>query len=469
MDRKSALILLLCVFLCAATSVSKETTDLSSLEPFNKADRVLILAPHPDDEVIGCAGVIQEAVSAGAQVRVVYLTNGEHNEFAFIVYEKRIPLRQGEFIHMGQVRRSESIKSMKLLGLNEDRLTFLGYPDYGTFTIFTQYWQTDKPYKTILTRISSVPYKENLSFGAPYVGESVLGDLKNILINYKPNRIFVSHPADVNGDHRSLYLFLQIALSDLKKELPAAKIYPYLVHCVGWPLPRHYHPELSLQPPQKFSSLGWLNLSLSDGQLSKKHEAILMHKSQTRSSAFYLLSFCRRNEIFADYPQIQLKSQDLSGGTPLKFSGFSDLYQNIIEDDSGAIRDCAKSGGGGVSFAIADRSLFVRIEKEGGFAKKSAFVLYLFGYNEKKNFSQMPKIRVFAKNKKIKVFDDRKMLAPAGVSFERNANTIALRVPLSVLGDPDFILASMKGYGGILPVDAIAFRKIVIKQGGGDE
>lgn len=144
---------------------------MPSLELFKKGERVLILAPHPDDEVIGCAGVIQQALKAGAKVKIIYLTNGDHNELAFIVYEKRITIRQGEFVHMGQVRQKEAIKAMKFLGLSENDLVFLGYLDFGTFTIFSQYWQSKKPFRDLLTRISSVPYKDNPSYGAPYRGK----------------------------------------------------------------------------------------------------------------------------------------------------------------------------------------------------------------------------------------------------------------------------------------------------------
>jgi len=203
------------------------TENSASIEPIEKSDRILILAPHPDDETIGCAGIIQQAIAVGARLEVVYMTNGDHNEISFIVYEKRLTLRKGEFIHMGEVRRKEAINAMKQLGLSEDKLIFLGYPDFGTFKIFTQYWQAKRPFRDLLTRISSVPYKENLSFGAPYTGESILSDLKKALLTYKPNKIFVSHPLDTNVDHRTLYLFLQIALLDLNKEVSCSKIYPY--------------------------------------------------------------------------------------------------------------------------------------------------------------------------------------------------------------------------------------------------
>ncbi|MDD2752711.1 MAG: PIG-L family deacetylase, partial [Candidatus Omnitrophica bacterium] len=62
----------------------KGQSEFGYLEPFSAYDRVLVLAPHPDDEAIGCAGIIQEALAKNANLHVVYLTNGDHNEFAFI-------------------------------------------------------------------------------------------------------------------------------------------------------------------------------------------------------------------------------------------------------------------------------------------------------------------------------------------------------------------------------------------------
>ncbi len=298
MKTRLTLILFCGIVICSGHLLGEEPVlepvGITCLEPIKKEDRVLILAPHPDDEAIGCAGLIQQAVKAAAQLRIVYLTNGDHNQIAFIVYEKRITLRKNEFIHMGEVRRKEAIKAMQLLGVDESNLIFLGYPDFGTFAIFSRYWKDTKPYRGLLTRISSVPYKENFSFGAPYQGESILNDLKKVLLEYKPTKIFVSHPADVNVDHKTFYLFLEIALADLKNEIPRPQVLPYLIHCVGWPLPRNYHPELSLLPPQKFIATQrelWSMLGLTAEELEQKHQAILMYRSQTQSSAFYLLSF----------------------------------------------------------------------------------------------------------------------------------------------------------------------------------
>ena len=449
------------------------SANLVQLEPIQKNDRILILAPHPDDETIGCAGVIQSAVAAGADVHVAYFTNGDHNEPAFIVYEKRLTFRSTEFIHMGEVRRQEAIAAMKLLGVPEANLVFLGYPDFGTFNIFTNHWQDAKPYKSFLTRISAVPYKENLSFAAPYKGESILKDLKKVLLDYQPNKIFVSHPVDVNVDHKTLYLFLEVALADLKGEIPQPKLYPYLVHYVGWPLPRRYHPELSLLPPKQFteSQLQWSSYALTPAQLKKKHQAILCYKSQTQSSAFYLFSFARKNELFGYYPEVtfSLPAAQNNNKAPqlpsfvkktLVFLGLSKMFPDSgVTATLSKLQDITKPRGQ-VDYSLSEDSLVIRIAKNEDLNRRFSSLLYLFGYSNNVAFAQMPKIRIMIKYKNYKVFDGKKLLKSATIGLELNKNEMILKVPLQLLGNPAFVLASVKTFSGISAVDTVAFRKI---------
>lgn len=44
-----------------------------------KANRVLIVAPHPDDEVLGCSGIIQQYIKHEVEVSVLILTRGENS------------------------------------------------------------------------------------------------------------------------------------------------------------------------------------------------------------------------------------------------------------------------------------------------------------------------------------------------------------------------------------------------------
>ena len=41
------------------------------------ATRLLVIAPHPDDEVLGAGGLMQRVKASGGTVRVVYLTDGD--------------------------------------------------------------------------------------------------------------------------------------------------------------------------------------------------------------------------------------------------------------------------------------------------------------------------------------------------------------------------------------------------------
>ncbi|MDD5155395.1 MAG: PIG-L family deacetylase [Candidatus Omnitrophica bacterium] len=472
MLKKTILLLTILVFAfgCAwADSASKEPV-IPDIEPIQKKDRILILAPHPDDEAIGCAGIIQEALRQGAKVKVVYLTNGDSNQLAFIVYEKRLTFKKGEFIHMGEVRREEAIAAMQSLGLDKGDLTFLGYPDFGTFAIFMNHWNNAAAFRSLLTKANSVPYKEDLSYGKPYKGESILEDLEGIIGEYKPNKIFVSHPADTNGDHRALYLFLQVALSDLGKIVGQPKIYPYLVHCVGWPLPRHYHPELPLLPPKQLrdSPVQWSRYLLDAQELEKKHEAILLYRSQTNSSAFYLLAFARKNELFGDYPEL-----DLNLSVPylrrIVKQHFDPLFKMSPVDKNTDAETAAQpqtrpEGRPYVTYELSGNSLLIRINNARELNRRFTMLFYLFGYSCRTPFGQMPKIRIIARHERLKVFDGRKIINPQGLSAQLDDGEFILKVPLSVLGDPDYILSSMKAYSRILPSDIASFRKINIRR-----
>ena len=459
-------VFLFSLLLCGCISTEKKEIiycPTTPFEQFKEGQKILILAPHPDDEAIACAGIIQQALKAKARVKVVYLTNGDHNELAFIVYEKRLTVRRGEFIHMGEVRRKESIQAMKFLGLSEDDLVFLGYPDYGTFEIFCKYWQTKIPFRDRLTRISSVPYKENPSYQAPYYGESILKDLTNQLLDYKPDAIFVSHPADVNVDHKSLYLFLQVALSDLGGIIPGPKVYPYLVHVVGWPKPRHYHPEMELHPPDKFlnSKIEWLRFNLDFEQLGKKYRSLFFYKSQTESSAFYLFSFARENELFGDYPVLKLAPQSLEDKI-ISYFGAQEMFKETEHPQEFNEFEVVEENGS-VSYALLENYFLVRVDKPKKLSSRFGTLLYIFGYSKDKPFAQMPKIRIYTKGKKVGVFDLKTRVADHGVILEVGRNYLNLKIPLKLLGDPDYLLTSLKSYHERLPIDIVGFRKIEVK------
>jgi LmbE family N-acetylglucosaminyl deacetylase len=198
------------------------------------SDRVLVLAPHPDDEVLGAGGVLREAARRGLPVRVVFLTHGDSNEWSFLAYRKRPVLTPAGALAMGAIRHQEALAAAAVLGVPAQDLIFLGYPDFGTLDIWRSHWGSRLPARGRLTRARAVPYANAFRPGAPYKGEAILADLETILRDFRPTQIFVSHPADHHPDHAALYLFTRVALWDLQREM-AATVHPFLVHFPGWP------------------------------------------------------------------------------------------------------------------------------------------------------------------------------------------------------------------------------------------
>src|SRR5882724_2787055 len=121
--RRGAVILLLAVAACAPALAQKV------LPPITANDRIIVVAPHPDDEVLGAGGLIQQACAVGAEVHVIYLTSGDHNQIAFKLYKLRLHFSPRQYIAFGELRQREAESAAGILGMTREQLTFLGYPD----------------------------------------------------------------------------------------------------------------------------------------------------------------------------------------------------------------------------------------------------------------------------------------------------------------------------------------------------
>jgi LmbE family N-acetylglucosaminyl deacetylase len=89
--------------------------------------RLLVLAPHPDDESIGCGGLIAKWLADGREALVVFLTNG-----AMGSQEARRAGGEGAQQRDAQsrlieLRRAEALQAMQALG--GARSIFLDFPD----------------------------------------------------------------------------------------------------------------------------------------------------------------------------------------------------------------------------------------------------------------------------------------------------------------------------------------------------
>jgi len=415
-----------------------------TLPEFVSSDKVLVLAPQPDDETIGVGGAIQRAVKVGAKVKVVLLTNGENNLFAFIVYKKHPFLGRKDFLRMGEVRRQESVKAMTWLGLTENDVISLGYPDRGTLEVMARHWDQAGPFRSALARAEKVPYPGAMSPGAPYSGESILKDLERILSDYKPTKIFVSHPADANRDHRALYLFLRVVLWNLDGKINVPEIYPYFVHTSGWPKPRGYNPTLKLIPPPIFSEseIGWLTLLLAPEEVTNKYNAIQDYPSQIKYAPKFLISFARENEFFGDYPVVNI-SREMSIDKVLKGQS---KPRSVL------------------SYAREGSDLLVRITLKRRINKKLGVSLSLLPYKKGTLFASMPKVEVKVGLGGLHVKDQLRGVALKGVRFGSHGNEIEFRIPFAILGDPDYILSFAKTALKDLNVDEMAWRVLSLER-----
>jgi LmbE family N-acetylglucosaminyl deacetylase len=89
--------------------------------------RILVLAPHPDDEVVGCAVALRRAIADGASARILFLTTGVPAR------EVLWPWARVRHPEMVERRREEAVRAAKLLGAE-----IAGFQDWPTRTLKDQ-------------------------------------------------------------------------------------------------------------------------------------------------------------------------------------------------------------------------------------------------------------------------------------------------------------------------------------------
>jgi len=83
---------------------------------------LLVMAPHPDDESLGCGGLIAWAVQQGIAVSIVFLTQGERSHEG----SRDFPPEA-----LARLRGDEAVTAAARLGVRSERLHFLHLPDGG--------------------------------------------------------------------------------------------------------------------------------------------------------------------------------------------------------------------------------------------------------------------------------------------------------------------------------------------------
>ncbi len=167
--------------------------------------RVLVIAAHPDDEVLGCGATMAMESAAGARVRTVLMTSGvtsRHSE------------RTAEVEAQVHALRQEALAANRLLGVPEDDVIFGGYVDQGL---------DDE------SRRSLVHF------------------LRTIVQEYKPDVVYTHHARDYNLDHRIVFDATLSATRPYQGEHVPAEVYAYEVNSStewGWQVRDAFRPTM---------------------------------------------------------------------------------------------------------------------------------------------------------------------------------------------------------------------------------
>ncbi|MDE1962060.1 MAG: PIG-L family deacetylase [Xanthomonadaceae bacterium] len=219
---------------------------MSQILTFTPTDRILIVAPHPDDESIATGGLIQAARAGGAAVRVIVLTDGDANVWPQRWIEKRWRIDAAARARWGARRREEAREAMRVLGLPEGDAIFLGLPDLGL---------TDR-----LMRADA----------------AVTARLQAVIAEFAPSCIVLPALADRHPDHSAAGILVRLALPGAGVGFP--RLLEFAVH--------------------GGATDADASCELNDRQQQCKRAAILAHATQMRLSRKRFMRYAGAVEVF---------------------------------------------------------------------------------------------------------------------------------------------------------------------------
>jgi len=219
---------------------------------FTSRSRVLLFAPHPDDESLACSVLLQRGVRTGAAVRVVYATDGDDNPWPQRVLERKWRLNANDRRRWGGLRRAEALAALRVLGVPGSAARFLGLPDQKLTAMLTADCR------------------------------SVLDRLATIIADWRPTHLLLPSISDTHPDHSSLGVMLRLILSEsfshpMTRGQMAA--WSYIVHG---------------RSPSFFGRAE--TICQSGAEVAAKIRAIRCHTTQLKLSRKRFLAYARRPE-----------------------------------------------------------------------------------------------------------------------------------------------------------------------------
>ncbi|RYE20908.1 MAG: PIG-L family deacetylase [Sphingobacteriaceae bacterium] len=155
----------------------------------------MVIAPHPDDESLGCGGTIALLRKAGLPVHVIFVSDGtlSHPNSKIYPAEK-----------LRELRETEALSALKILQVDAANTSFMRIKD------------------------RSVPNPGEEGF------EAAINKMLQIFQQFNPDTILVTWEKDPHPDHRASWQIVNEAASLLSKK---PRILQYLIWI--WELGKH--------------------------------------------------------------------------------------------------------------------------------------------------------------------------------------------------------------------------------------
>jgi LmbE family N-acetylglucosaminyl deacetylase len=239
---------------------------------FSNLSRLMLFAPHPDDESLACSILLQRAVAAGASVRVIYATDGENNPWPQRVIHRKWRLTEFDRARWGKIRRAEAIDALKVLGIPGSSVEFLGLPDQGLT-------------KLLLGRC-----------------DRTLSRVSRCITDWLPTDILCPDISDTHPDHSALGVMVQIALKRSPAPIRCPWVWTYGVHGRS----RKFLPSTTF-------------LFQTPKETAVKIIAISCHRTQLKLSRRRFLAYAARSESFSPNGSNPMNEQFGAGHNRMMF------------------------------------------------------------------------------------------------------------------------------------------------------
>ena len=224
--KRAVLIVLMALVLAVLAVVCVYETELNKLDSNDGVDnsfydsqfknkKVMVIVPHEDDDLLISGQVLPPMYKNGADVRVVFATNGDKRVSAY-------------------TRQSEACNAREKLGIPREKVIFLGYPDGTQLYVGKKAFSFSSGWDHTYAGKGFKDYHfDRFGTHAKYTAENMVDDIESVVLEYRPDYI-LAIDFDTHTDHRGVSISFEKAMERiLKKE---SGYTPKVLKCFGYSL-----------------------------------------------------------------------------------------------------------------------------------------------------------------------------------------------------------------------------------------